>query len=79
MKPVPLTEPDAIGSPTELMYAVVALAEKSTLEHDMVCAVLHKVLASLSVMTMTRDEYLQRSAHCFDMEIFLNPPPKEVH
>jgi hypothetical protein len=79
MKPVPLTEPDAIGLPTELMYAVVALAEKSTLDHDMVCAVLHKVLASLSVMTMTRDEYLQRSGHCFDMELFLNPPQKEVH
>ena len=79
MKPVPITEPDAIGSPTELMYAVVAVLEKSSLDHDMVCAVMHKVLASLSVMTQTRDEYLQRSAHCFDMELFLNPPPKEVH
>jgi hypothetical protein len=79
MKPVPLTEPDDRSSPAELMYAVVAVVEKSNLDHDMVCAVLHKVLASLTVMTQTREEYLQRSGYCFDMELFLNPPPKEVH
>ena len=79
MKPVNITEPDDRCSPTELMYAVVALLEKSNLEHEMVCAVMHKVLASLSVMTHSREEYLQRSGHCFDIELFLNPPQKEVH
>ena len=79
MKPVPITEPDEGCSPHDLLYAVAGLCESSKLEHDMVCSVLHKVLASLSVMTLTRDEYLQRSAHCFDIEMFLNPPQKEVH
>ena len=66
-------------SPTDVMLSVVALLEESKLDHDTVCALLHKVLASLSVMTQTREEYLQRSAHCFDMEMFLNPPQKGVH
>jgi hypothetical protein len=79
MKPVPISEPSEGCSPPELMYGVAALLESSKLDHDMVCAVLHKVLASLSIMTQTREEYLQRSAHCFDMEMFLNPPQKEVH
>jgi hypothetical protein len=79
LKPVPITEPDEGCSPHDLLYAVAGLCESSKLEHDMVCSVLHKVLASLSVMTLTRDEYLQRSAHCFDIEMFLNPPQKEVH
>jgi hypothetical protein len=58
---------------------VAALLEQSKLDHDMVCALLHKVLASLSIMTQTREEYLQRSAHCYDLEMFLNPPQKGVH
>ena len=79
MKPVLITEPDDRCSPMDFMFAVVALAETSKLDHDMVCAVLHKVLASLSVLLLTREEYLQRSAHCYDMETFLNRSQKEVH
>jgi len=77
MKPV--AEPDDRRSPADLMYGVVALCEASQLDHDLVSAVLHKVLASLSVMTQSREDYLQRSAYCFDMELVLNPQPKEVH
>ena len=65
--------------PNEVLLSVAALLEQSKLDHDMVCALLHKVLASLSIMTQTREEYLQRSAHCYDLEIFLNPPQKGVH
>ena len=79
MKPVPITEPDEGCSPHDLLYALAGVCESSKLPHDYVCAVLHKVLASLSVMTLTREEYLQRSAHSFDVEMFLNPPQKEVH
>jgi hypothetical protein len=65
--------------PNEVLLSVAALLEQSKLDHDMVCALLHKVLASLSIMTQTREEYLQRSAHCYDLEMFLNPPQKGVH
>jgi len=66
-------------NPADVLYSVVGLLEASNLDHDMVCALLHKVLASLSVMTNTREEYLQRSARCYDLEMFLNPPQKGVH
>jgi hypothetical protein len=65
--------------PNEVLLSVAELLEQSKLDHDMVCALLHKVLASLSIMTQTREEYLQRSAHCYDLEMFLNPPQKGVH
>lgn len=65
--------------PTDVLLNVVGMLEASKLDHDMVCALLHKVLASLSIMTSTREEYLQRSAHCYDLEMFLNPPQKGVH
>jgi hypothetical protein len=65
--------------PNEVLLSVAELLEQSKLDHDMVCALLHKVLASLSIMTTTREEYLQRSAHCYDLEMFLNPPQKGVH
>jgi hypothetical protein len=65
--------------PNEVLLNVAELLEQSKLDHDMVCALLHKVLASLSIMTQTREEYLQRSAHCYDLEMFLNPPQKGVH
>ena len=65
--------------PNEVLLSVAELLEQSKLDHDMVCALLHKVLASLSIMTQTREEYLQRSAHCYDLEMFLNPPQLGVH
>ena len=65
--------------PNEVLLSVAELLEQSKLDHDMVCALLHKVLASLSIMTQTREDYLQRSAHCYDLEMFLNPPQKGVH
>ena len=70
---------DDRSDPTDVLLSVAALLEESKLDHDMVCALLHKVLASLSVMTITREEYLQRSARCYDLEMFLNPPQKGVH
>ena len=73
------TATDDRRDPNEVLLSVAALLEQSKLDHDMVCALLHKVLASLSIMTQTREEYLQRSAHCYDLEMFLNPPQKGVH
>ena len=70
---------DDCRDPNEVLLNVAELLEQSKLDHDMVCALLHKVLASLSIMTQTREEYLQRSAHCYDLEMFLNPPQKGVH
>jgi hypothetical protein len=70
---------DDRSDPTDVLLNVVGMLEASKLDHDMVCALLHKVLASLSVMTITREEYLQRSARCYDLEMFLNPPQKGVH
>ena len=74
-----MIKPDDCCDPTDVLLNVVGMLEASKLDHDMVCALLNKVLASLSVMTLTREEYLQRSAHSFDVEMFLNPPQKEVH
>ena len=74
-----MIEPDDRTNPADVLFSVVGLLEESKLDHDMVCALLHKVLASLSIMTSTREEYLQRSAHCYDLEMFLNPPQKGVH